>query len=511
MKKILSTLATLLLVAAGMAQNATLPYRTGFEVGDDTAWNFFSSTSDGGTIHASWCINNYPSTSNSRALQIVSNYNTTEDYSLSAHAWRGFTVDHSGDYVISFDVRAFNWTDFFSGSGEDLFVELLADTLILNTPYYEADYLYNSNQHWYDSSWTNIEIIRHLEAGDTGRTFYILVTYACASLESSSINHFNPVIDNISFHALTCPAPTDLTLDSVATDALFFYWTPGGNETVWDVRVGERTGITYHPSVGASDLEPATWYDVSVRAICGVDDSSIWLTRRFNTMCPLVDSLPFNMNLRNFDITNPCWVFDGGIYSFPSGLRAIGTNSETSQPTYALMPRMVYNTENMELGMRFPGYTTQNFIVGLVDGDHYDSTITLDTVATINLARTESPSDTNISFSGHDMQGKRIALIANNNFLIDSISLHQSATNSIDMAMETIGMTIYPNPAASDITVNIATPAIVTLFNIQGHTIVPPTHVTSTLIIERQTLKPGFYFVQAVTKHGTTTSKITVR
>ena len=498
------------MTAAGTAQNATLPYRTGFEVGDDTAWSFFNSTT-GSINHASWCINDYPSTSGSRALQIVSTYNPIEDYGVKAQVCRGFTVDHSGDYVFSFDLRAFNWSDFFSGSGEKLLVELLADTLNLNTPYNEADYLYNSNQHWYDSSWTNIETIRHLEAGDTGRTFYILITYASAVMESSPYIHFEPVIDNITFHAITCAAPTDLTLDSVATDAIFFHWTPGGNETKWDVRVGDRTGLTYHPSVGASDLEPATWYDVSVRAVCDVDDTSIWLTRRFNTTCPLVDSLPFNVNLKDFDITNPCWVFNGRIYSFSYGLRALGVNSDTVPPTYALMPRTVDGFENMELGLWFAGITTQNFIVGLVDSDYYDRTVALDTVATINHAHTESPSDTTISFLGHNTHGKRIALIANYNFLIDSISLRQSSPNSIDMAQETIGMTIYPNPAASDITVNIGTPAIVTLFDIQGHTIVPPTQETTTLIIGRQTLMPGFYIVRAVSQQGTATSKITVR
>lgn len=70
---------------------------------------------------------------------------------------------------------------------------------------------------------------------------------------------------------------------------------------------------------------------------------------------------------------------------------------------------------------------------------------------------------------------------------------------------------IYPNPASSDITIHVGQPTTLTLFDLQGRTVIPSTPVNSSLIIQHSSLRSGIYFAIGVTDKGAVSRKIIIR
>lgn len=105
------TLATVTPLKA-QTPNATLPYSTGFETGDDCAWDLL-----GGTNTNKWCIDTAAPCNGSHSLYVSNDDGVTNAYTVSAasvsYAVRTFTFASAANpYVISFDWR---------GIGESLY------------------------------------------------------------------------------------------------------------------------------------------------------------------------------------------------------------------------------------------------------------------------------------------------------------------------------------------------------------------------------------------------------
>lgn len=84
----------------------------------------------------------------------------------------------------------------------------------------------------------------------------------------------------------TCLAPSNLTEESVSSNSVTLSWTKGADDqNAWQFRYKKTTESNYsyvlvdnHPgnTYELTGLEPATSYDVNVRAWCGGDDYSKW-------------------------------------------------------------------------------------------------------------------------------------------------------------------------------------------------------------------------------------------
>lgn len=70
---------------------------------------------------------------------------------------------------------------------------------------------------------------------------------------------------------------------------------------------------------------------------------------------------------------------------------------------------------------------------------------------------------------------------------------------------------LYPNPACSDITIETSRPMVLTVFDLQGHIVISPTSVNTSFIIPHSSLRPGIYFVNAVTDKETFGRKLIIR
>lgn len=55
---------------------------------------------------------------------------------------------------------------------------------------------------------------------------------------------------------------------------------------------------------------------------------------------------------------------------------------------------------------------------------------------------------------------------------------------------------IHPNPSHGDVTISVSEPSTVSIVDLQGRAVFPPTTVSSSLIIPRSSLRPGTYFVR---------------
>ena len=114
----------------------------------------------------------------------------------------------------------------------------------------------------------------------------------------------------------TCPSPYSIVLDSVGTTFADISWTNGPADSIWEIQYGAPgftlgTGTTVNLSSNPatiSGLTHSTCYDVWLRSICTVGDTSIW-TGPFNfcTNCAAVSDYCTNFDSDAINSTPFCW------------------------------------------------------------------------------------------------------------------------------------------------------------------------------------------------------------
>ena len=126
-------------------------------------------------------------------------------------------------------------------------------------------------------------------------------------------------VDDITIEVLpSCLEPVDLMVNMTTTTTAEFGWTPGAEETTWDVIYGEPgfdpadagtliEGVTDNPYT-ITGLEEATAYDAYVRADCGNDDVSDWSGPvSFSTMCEALTIFPWTETFEDDSESRICW------------------------------------------------------------------------------------------------------------------------------------------------------------------------------------------------------------
>jgi hypothetical protein len=178
------------------------------------------------------------------------------------------------------------------------------------------------------------------------------------------------IISNLSVSALSCNAPTAVTVSNVLTTSADLTWTAGDNETEWEIEYGLQNfshgAGTIIPVTGTAnysfvDLTASTHYDVYVRAICAEGDSSVWSTKvSFSTACEAFD-IPLTENFDSYEAWSvpTCWkkiespgsmtgyayIYGEEYYSGTMSLR-IGTNYYTTN-SYGFVRLPLLNTNDL--------------------------------------------------------------------------------------------------------------------------------------------------------------------
>ena len=88
-------------------------------------------------------------------------------------------------------------------------------------------------------------------------------------------------IDEITIgEAVTCFEISNLSLSNVTGSSVDLNWAAGGSEASWDILASSSSGnvsaLSTDTTFTLTGLSGATNYDVYVRAVCGVGDTSVW-------------------------------------------------------------------------------------------------------------------------------------------------------------------------------------------------------------------------------------------
>ena len=185
-------------------------------------------------------------------------------------------------------------------------------------------------------------------------------------------------VDDITLDYMpSCPAPMNLHVMATSSSATLT-WTPAGTETEWEVNIDNTTTIVYDTTATVTGLTPNTNYTISVRAICGTDDSSDVSTTQFRTPCVAIDAnaLPYTENFEN----------DGtGTTAFPSCWYKLGSTADRPY----IHATTTYGHGDNSHGLYFYA-TATGYCYGIMP--HVDSLLDLNTLQVSFWARQYSTS-----------------------------------------------------------------------------------------------------------------------
>ncbi len=281
----------------------SLPYSTGFEVGQDTSWMIVN-----GTQNNKWYFGNAVNNGGSRSLYISNDNGTSNSYSGSAsyvYATKLFSFDSVGDYAIDYDWRAngessYDYMRVFLIPGS--FEPVAGNSHSIGTSGAPSGWmaLDGGNKLNLSSTWQNHnQVFSITTAGNYKVVFY---------WRNDGSVYYDPAaaVDNIQITRLTCPSPRDLTLTSATTSSLAIGWIPAGSESQWEVVFDSVSTIVSTPSYTATGLNPSTGYNVSVRAVCAPGDTSFAVNANFRTTCGEIDVFPWVEDFESAGVLD-CW------------------------------------------------------------------------------------------------------------------------------------------------------------------------------------------------------------
>ena len=337
-----------------------------------------------------------------------------------------------GTYTSATRAQKYNWQVHMYPSGKIEVV--MASTAPIDAPATtnQKGLCVNSQDGWIIDS---DNIATHFTSGST-------VTWPSGSWPAPSTYYTftRPVI--------TCARPAAITVGNITTTTATVTFTPSGNESEWIGTI--NPGIMGMTTITLTDtvanlmlLAPNTEYTVSVRAICGVGDTSSERTTTFRTLCSALTALdlPYTEDFETYGTgssnpISPCWTKgtnSATAYPYPYSTAAIngtrglyfysykpGSPTGNSYYCYAALPELSSSLDITGLTLRFNSkrYTStaatyRSLIEVGVMTDPTDIT-TFELVQLVNM--TSLPASTiqfnEIDFANYTGTGKYIAFYA---------------------------------------------------------------------------------------------------
>lgn len=260
----------------------SLPYSTGFELAQDTAWMFVN----GGQTNQ-WCFGNATNNGGSRAMYISNtngvsnNYNTGSD--AYVFAYKTLAFDTPGDYIIAYDWKAagepnYDYLRVFLVPGNYEVVPANQNGISLTGAPAGWIALDGGTQLSGSGSWqTRTEIVNVATPGSYHLLFYWENDASGGTMPPAAV-------DNVQVAEMTCPAPLNLAIDLVGSSYVMFHWTPAGSETQWAVDLGSYSTVVNTPMCTVTGLSATTNYTARVRPVCGVGDTGFASLLQFSTV-----------------------------------------------------------------------------------------------------------------------------------------------------------------------------------------------------------------------------------
>ncbi len=288
-------------------------------------------------------------------------------------------------------------------------------------------------------------------------------------------------IDNISVDETpACSVPTYVTASNVSSANTTVSWTAGGSESAWDLYISSSstdvpdatTTPMYSTSATSytfSGLTGNTAYTAYVRANCGGDVVSDWVSVNFSTSCTPV-RLPYFENFDSFtstgsDVYPECWFrHNSSSQKYPyvtsgtpySGTRCLYFVGSTSIYSLAVLPEfdLVDNTmSDLQVSFMMRPYNTNTkLIVGVMTNPLDPATFEpIDTVANATALAYEQHKVylTNYSGTGRYVALKSLISGGTYNIYLDDIKV------DIPTCMEVNNLTLT-DATVSNVTVSWA-------------------------------------------------------
>ncbi len=260
----------------------TLPYYTGFEPGDDVAWRCLFSNTDN-----EWCIGSAVAASGNRSLYITDDGGTSNHFSpgvqpnpyfSNSYAYKTFWVDAPAEYIVSYDWRSKGWLRVMLAPGN---FEVNTDYRISNLGAPAGWIALDTNDMMnYSSTWRNYTQIFTV---DTPGYYHLIFFWFSGNTPATQPP---AAIDNVRFERVPCPAVRKVSIDSIGRTSARVHWQPYGDETYWEVTVGDRVNVVRDTFCYVGGLAPLTTYTATVRPVCGVGDTGLLASWWFTTaMC----------------------------------------------------------------------------------------------------------------------------------------------------------------------------------------------------------------------------------
>ena len=294
-----------------------------------------------------------------------------------------------------------------------------------------------------------------------GTTYAVGVRAVCHGTE-----YTDWVTSTITTDEHPCFVPTNLAVNNVTYTGAVLTWTPGENETAWDIRLVSTNDEEIIPATASTytltGLLPAEEYTVSVRSHCSETNLSDWsdpVTFRTDS-CQMVTNVTASNVTANTAVIS--WTAPAGVTHFELEYGASGFGS---------------------------GHGT------LVEADQ--STITLNGL-TPNMA--------------YDVYVRSICADGVSGHWANAVSFTTlEATQGID-DVANAAISLYPNPASSTVTISgISGEATVTVVDMNGRVVVSTQALDSTVTLMLTDLAQGAYFVRITGEQVNAIRKLIVR
>ncbi len=249
-----------------------------------------------------------------------------------------------------------------------------------------------------------------------------------------------------------CGRVEDIEAINVTPNSATITWTPGGNETEWEVCYGlsgtvdpeTATAVqTSEDSIALSGLEASSLYDVYVRIVCASGDYGAWTQYSFRTACGQIEAVPFTENFDSYASGQSnfpyCWAkfnnystatnypYVYGTYYY-SGNRSLYFYASSTTYNLAILPELSsslpVNTLRLSFQMRAAN-ANNKMVVGLMT-DPNDVT-TFEPVDTVAVTAAATWQLVRVPLASYTGNGKYVTIKTCNSaasgFCIDDVVL----------------------------------------------------------------------------------------
>ncbi|MBR3413532.1 MAG: fibronectin type III domain-containing protein [Bacteroidales bacterium] len=171
----------------------------------------------------------------------------------------------------------------------------------------------------YGAGWVQYDLMLNNYTGPDGHIAF--VSPVMGSTASYSYIYLDDIVVD---YIPPCPHVSNVHVRYAVADSLCLEWTPGGEETEWEVFDGTNYYTVTDDSILFTGLTANTYYTFTIRAVCSSDDTSAAVTFRTHAACGVLDSLPYTQDFEmerpgsytSFDFV-PCWYLNTDATSYP--------------------------------------------------------------------------------------------------------------------------------------------------------------------------------------------------